>query len=271
MLTVNREEDIPMMMQYHRTRDMLNLIKYFPDISPVVDLTIVEDMDDYWKNYEYLKNLTSSRNDTVITKPMMKSVEVKSINPKIEDIFPKVKEIDPDGVIVLFNLLNKPSERYDRYAGISVGVSLGNGIYIDAVGQGFDGREVSKGICSHERYFIPWFDIRGCNIGNFKEYRTYLISDSEYKKSREERINFLTSVGIDMDIALRYVPLEYKEIPDFIWLDVIKNLIKEVYQRELELSMNGLDEFAISGHTEGMRFRPWQIFDKKRYELSRKR
>ena len=49
------------------------------------------------------------------------------------------------------------------------------------------------------------------------------------------------------------------------------NLIKEVYQRELELSMDGLDEFAISGHTEGMRFRSWQIFDKKRYELSRKR
>ena len=203
MLTINRSEDIDKMMEYHRTRDMLNLIKYFPDISPIIDLTIVEDLDDYYRNYEYLKNLTSSRNDTIITKPMMKSVEV-----------------------VLFNLLNTPSERYDRYAGISVGVSLDNGIYIDAVGQGFDGREVSKGICTHERYFIPWFEIRRCNIGNFKEYRTYLISQDEYKKSREERIKFLISIGIDENIALEKVPEEYKEIPDYIWLDVIKNLIK---------------------------------------------
>ena len=271
MLTINRSEDIDKMMEYHRTRDMLNLIKYFPDISPIIDLTIVEDLDDYYRNYEYLKNLTSSRNDTIITKPMMKSVEVKSVNPSVVDIFPKVKEIDPDGVVVLFNLLNTSSERYDRYAGISVGVSLDNGIYIDAVGQGFDGREVSKGICTHERYFIPWFEIRRCNIGNFKEYRTYLISQDEYKKSREERIKFLISIGIDENIALEKVPEEYKEIPDYIWLDVIKNLIKEVYQRELELKSDGLTEFAISGHTEGIRFRPWQIFDKKRYELTRKR
>ena len=67
MLTINRNEDIDKMMEYHRTRDMLNLIKYFPDISPIIDLTIVEDLDDYYRNYEYLKNLTSSRNDTIIT------------------------------------------------------------------------------------------------------------------------------------------------------------------------------------------------------------
>ena len=51
MLTINRNEDIDKMMKYHRTRDMLNLIKYFPDISPIIDLTIVEDLDDYYRNY----------------------------------------------------------------------------------------------------------------------------------------------------------------------------------------------------------------------------
>ena len=51
MLTINRSEDIDKMMEYHRTRDMLNLIKYFPDISPIIDLTIVEDLDDYYRNY----------------------------------------------------------------------------------------------------------------------------------------------------------------------------------------------------------------------------
>ena len=40
-------------------------------------------------------------------------------------------------------------------AGISVGVDLGQDVIIDAVSKGFDGREVSKSICNHERYFIP--------------------------------------------------------------------------------------------------------------------
>lgn len=41
-------------------------------------------------------------------------------------------------------------------AEISVGVDLGQDVIIDAVSKGFDGREVSKSICTHERYFIPW-------------------------------------------------------------------------------------------------------------------
>ena len=48
------------------------------------------------------------------------------------------------------------SKGYERYAGISIGVSVGVVVYIDAVGRGNDGREVSKGIDCHERYFLPW-------------------------------------------------------------------------------------------------------------------
>lgn len=40
---------------------------------------------------------------------------------------------------------------------------------------------------------------------------------------------------------------------------------------EDELNSVGLNEFAISGHTEGKKFLPWQIFDKSRYELVKKK
>ena len=78
-------------------------------------------------------------------------------------------------------------------AGISVGVDLGQDVIIDAVSKGFDGREVSKSICNHERYFIPWYDLRKINIGNFKKYQA---------------------------------------IPNLIWLSVIKNLIKQLEKNE---------------------------------------
>ena len=173
--------------------------------------------------------------------------------------------IDSDGVIVLFNLSHEPSQRYQRYAGISVGISLNSGVYIDAVGKGFGGREVSKGIVTHERYFIPWFDIRRCNINNFKEYRTYLINDEDYSKSRKDRINFLISVGLDENEVNKNVQVKYEKIPNFIWLDIIKNIISRLEDMEIELKSANLDEIAISGHTEGKRFLPWQMFDKSRY------
>lgn len=270
MLNVNNKNDIEEMMKYHRTRDMINLIKFFPELSPVINLTIVKSIEELLENYDLCKKFTCERNDTLITKPSMKSIEGLGISSDILSILRKVKSIDSDGVLVLFDLCHEPSERYQRYAGISVGVSLGCGVFIDAVGKGFDGREVSKGLSVHERYYIPWFELRRCNIGNFKEYRTYIIDDCDYKLSRTDRISFLTSIGLSEETVSKYIPIKYEEIPNFIWLDVIKNLIKKLNKMEEELHSAGLDEFAISGHTEGKKFLPWQIFDKNRYVLSKK-
>jgi len=270
MLNINNKNDIPKMMQYHRTKDMINLLTYFPELSPIKDLTIVTSIEDYKANYKFCKNLPCERNDTLISKPFMKSVESRGANYGIINIFKKVKEIDSEGVIVLFNLTHKPSERYDRYAGLSIGISLGSCVFIDAVGKGFDGREVSKGICYHEQYYIPWFDLRKLNVDNFKDYRTYLINQEEYEASRLDRINFLLSIGYAKERIVKYIPENYSEIPNFIWMDVIKNLLKKLEKMEEELKSAGFTEFAISGYTEGKKFMPWQIFDKSRYILARR-
>ena len=260
MYSIKKKEDIKNILKYHRAKDMVNILKYFPDLSPVDDLAVVLDKEDYLKNKDKLFNLTSIRNGNPITEYCMKSVPVKEIDPDILEVMDDIKKENEKGVLILFHLNVEKTERYERYAGISVGVSLGNFIYIDAVGKGFDGREVLKGISCHERYSIPWGDIRKVTIDHFKDYRTFLISQSEYLKSREERITFLESCGIDKEIALKNIPEVYEEIPDFIWLDIIKVLEKE----EDILRDDHFLEFNLSGHTEGKRFRPWQMVDDRR-------
>ena len=175
-----------------------------------------------------------------------------------------IKNIDKNGVLILFSVENELSNRYERYAGISIGVSLGNAIYIDAVGKGFDGSEVTKGISCHERYTIPWSDIGKLCIENFKEYNTYITNSKDYMVSREKRIEFLLKRNVERKILEDNIPKEYKPIPDFIWLDVIKNAIKPLLKNEDFLKKDGFYEFNISGHTEGKRFRPWQMADDRR-------
>lgn len=161
MLNINNFNDRLQMMNYHRAKDMLNLLQFFPELSPVRNLTIVESIDDYNANYEFCKNFLTQRNDTLVTKTPVKSIEVAESNPLVViDTFKKLKEMNKDGVMVLFDVNCKYSARYERYAGISVRVDLGECVYIEAVSKGFDGREVSKGICVHERYYIPWFELR---------------------------------------------------------------------------------------------------------------
>ncbi len=263
MLNINNQEDINKMMKYHRTRDMLRVLLYFPEVSPIRNITIVTSIEDYLDNYEFCKNFTGERNDTLITKPSMKSIEGRGIKPDILSIFKEVKKNDPDGVIVLFDLIDKPSERYDRYAGVNICVSTGKGVLIEAVGQGFDGREVSKGLDRHEAFYIPWLELRTVNIENFRSYRIYKISQEDYAVSRNNRIEFLHSLKIPYEVIDDKIPKIYNDILDLVWVDIFK-ILKKLEGMEEEFLSAGLREFVINGHMEGKRFRPWQIYDKHR-------
>lgn len=267
MLCFNNKDDISKMMKYHRTRDMINLLLYFPELSAIRDLTIVETIEEYIENYDIFKDYPGERNDTLITKPSMVSVEGKGIKPDIISIFKKVKEIDKDGVMIIFNQINKPCERYEREAGLNIDVIVDYGVYIDAVGKGFDGREVSKGLDCHERYFIPWHALRSCNISNFKSYQTFLITQGQYKSSREKRISFLESIDIPKDEANKGVPEVYEEIPEYIWKEIILKVLKKLESRESEFKSLGLNEFVINANVEDGQLLAWQMFDKKRYQL----
>ena len=264
MYSLKNDNDIKNILKYHRAKDMINIMNYFPGLSPIDDLVIILDENDYLENKEKISHLTSVRNGNPVIESCMKSVPTKEINPDYIKLLREIKKINKNGVLILFHLNTPKTERYERYAGISIGVSLGKKIYIDAVGKGFDGREVLKGISCHERYTIPWQDIRKVNVNNFKEYNTFTISQSDYLKTREERINYLRTCQIPLDILEQNIPKEYQEIPKFIWLDIITNIIKQLEKEEYFLKEAGFLEFNISGHTEGNRFRPWQMVDDKR-------
>lgn len=268
---MNNTKDKQKMMEYYRTSDMLNLLYFFPQLSPIKDLTIVENEADYLRNQEFLNSFDQNRVDTLKGRTPILGIENSGKSNCFYDTLIKVKEKDPFGVLVLFNVISEPSERYERWAGISVGVDLGQDVIIDAVSKGFDGREVSKSICSHERYFIPWYDLRKISVDNLKEYKTFQINNDDYQMTRNERIKFLKSIGLNPDVFSSYIPENYQEIPDFIWLSVIKNLLKQLEKNEDILMNYEFTNFAISGHTEGNQFAPWQMFDKSRYTLVKKK
>ena len=264
MYSLKNEKDIKNILKYHRAKDMINIMKFFPGLSPIDDLAIILDESDYLENKQKISHLTNIRNGNPINEPCMKSIPTKDINPDYIKIIREIKKENNKGALILFHLNVNKTERYERYAGISIGISLGKKIYIDAVGKGFDGREVLKGISCHERYSIPWQDIRKININNFNDYNTYIISQENYIKTREERINYLVSCGIDSKILEQKIPKKYEKIPRFIWLDIITNIIKQLEKEEEFLKESGFLEFNLSGHTEGNRFRPWQMVDDKR-------
>jgi len=92
MLTINNLDDIKKMEKYYRTSDMLNLIKFFPEVSPIRDLTIVEDENDFLDNREYLETLSSNRVDSLKGRMMITGIENTSDKADFLDTLKKLKK-----------------------------------------------------------------------------------------------------------------------------------------------------------------------------------
>ena len=75
MLTINNLDDIEKMRNYYRTSDMINLLIYFKELSPIKNLTIVENELDYIKNIDYIETLDSIRVDSLKERSLLTGVE----------------------------------------------------------------------------------------------------------------------------------------------------------------------------------------------------
>ena len=265
MLSSKNNNDIKKMMNYYRTSEMLNLKTFFPNISPIKDIVIVENEKEYLNNKEYLETFDQNDIDTPKGIKPITGIQNSGKSDKFYNTLLEVKNKNDKGVIVLFNIDTKPSERYERWGGININVNIRENIIVEAVSKGFDGMEVSHGICTHERYIIPWHKLRTINISNFKEFQVYEIKQDDYLITRKNRIDFLKSIGLDENMFIKFIPKKYQEIPNFIWEDIIKNILKKLEKEEEFLISRGFQSFVISGHTEGNRFAPWKMYDKNRF------
>ena len=266
MLTLKNKKDISLMRNYYRASDMIDFWYFFPDASPLERLAICFDEQDYKKNRPFFDSFESYRVDIEKSERLINGIESDGGTTDYLELFKKIKKINQKAVILFFDLKGEATKRYERLAGISVNVNLGSDVCIEAVGKGFDGREISKGVCVHERYYIPWFNLRGLTIDNFRKYNIFTIEQSDYEKTREERINFLLSLGLKEEEFVNCIPKVYKKIPDFIWDNLIQTLISQLEKNEELLEKYGYKNFAINGNTEGNECYLWQMYNKDRFK-----
>ena len=123
MLQYKNIEDREEMMNYHRARDMINLLIYFPELSPILDLTIVKSLEDYYENYEELKDLKVEKEElerkkkVLLSSLLYMSDNVYSINHMIMNrinryhfidytIRQKIKDVNMDTMKEITEKLN---------------------------------------------------------------------------------------------------------------------------------------------------------------------
>ena len=75
MLSMHNIDDKKKMNNYYKTSDMLNLLYFFPELSPIKDLTIIENEEDFITNKKYIDSLKQNRVDTIKDRTPINEIE----------------------------------------------------------------------------------------------------------------------------------------------------------------------------------------------------
>lgn len=255
-------------MKYGKAKGIVLIRKYLPKLNEFNGIKIIKSIEEWEQIKDSLPDRVTTRTDTVIGDT--RQVRIDGASGKIEEIpsvITQIKSQNPDGVLLLLDTKSQTIPRYENDGGFNIGFNMNESVVIELVGKGFDGREITREKAVHERYVIPWNDVlfmrNKTDLMKSRDVSKYIISDEQYKQTRQERINFLSDKEDKQEVE-SLIPTTYTESNDELIKNILDQIVFELYSRKNDLARDGLRNFNVQGNIVDGRLIPWEIFRPER-------
>lgn len=247
ILDLNRKEHLPMINTYKKCKGIALVDKYLPKLSPLNKMYVINSMEDWEKvENEFPIQMMTARCDCP------KGINGKLPNgqtfnrDRVRGYIEEVKSAVPDAVIILEDMKSGSNERIHTQGGVNLDIQIGDHVYMDYVGPGFDCRELCIGKAVHEAWNIPWEAVPFMKDSAIQKYRTMEVSQREYIETAKERALFLIKAFPDRkDEILETIPKRYNGISRQIFRDVREQVIFPLWLQHEQLSKDGLRSFGV--------------------------
>lgn len=162
----------------------------------------------------------------------------------VKEYLKKVKKDNPMGAIIVY-YNEKFCESYNVDGAIYVDFNVKDAVYIECVGKGFDGREISHGTACHETYNIPWDEVPFFQESKMGQYRSKIVQPEEYLEQRDRRIKSLSNLEkIDKELLEDKIPKEYKTITQGLMQEIKDKILFPLYYAK-DLQYNNKEYIAL--------------------------
>ena len=247
ILDLSKKEHLPMINMYKKCKGIALVDKYLPKLSPLNKMYVINSLEDWEKvEHEFPAQMMTARCDCP------KGVNGKLPNgqtfnrDRVRGYIEEVKSAVPDAVIILEDMKSGSNERIHTQGGVNLDIQIGDHVYIDYVGPGFDCRELCTGKAAHETWNIPWNEVPFLKDSEITKYKTSEISQEEYVETAKERILFLIKAFPDRkEEILQTMPKRYNGISRQIFRDVREQVIFPLWLQHEQLLRDGLGSFGV--------------------------
>ena len=247
ILDLSKKEHLPMINMYKKCKGIALVDKYLPKLSPLNKMYVINSLEDWEKvEHEFPVQMMTARCDCP------KGVNGKLPNgqtfnrDRVRGYIEEVKSAVSDAVIILEDMKSGSNERIHTQGGVNLDIQIGDHVYIDYVGPGFDCRELCTGKAAHETWNIPWNEVPFLKDSEITKYKTSEISQEEYVETAKERILFLIKAFPDRkEEILQTMPKRYNGISRQIFRDVREQVIFPLWLQHEQLLRDGLGSFGV--------------------------
>ena len=247
ILDLSKKEHLPMINMYKKCKGIALVDKYLPKLSPLNKMYVINSLEDWEKvEHEFPVQMMTARCDCP------KGVNGKLPNgqtfnrDRVRGYIEEVKSAVPDAVIILEDMKSGSNERIHTQGGVNLDIQIGDHVYIDYVGPGFDCRELCTGKAAHETWNIPWNEVPFLKDSEITKYKTSEISQEEYVETAKERILFLIKAFPDRkEEILQTMPKRYNGISRQIFRDVREQVTFPLWLQHEQLLRDGLGSFGV--------------------------
>lgn len=273
---------------YGKASGMLLAQKYFPRNFPFCDPCLIKTLADWEAVSERYGKSMIHRIDYPLGHSRKNAVlGTTGFAESVPQLIKQVRAQGPDGAILIWRSRREPIPRYQNLGGFNISFSVGREVYIELVGFGFDGSDLTRGAAVHERYIVPWSAWRKYRQSKHKLYSRVFLrqysreslhiglgrTDGEYLTSWTGRYDML--VG-----QCHYAPKTVRDILPKIYIplagDIIEQLLSQIIDRvvarPVTLWRSGLTEFSVQGNIPyranvGWSIEVWEVFQPCRWNL----
>ncbi len=263
---MKKKSDIKYIQQYGKAYGAFLLHYVLHSICGINNFFVFDSIEEFKKIEGRLPKIVVLRADAKIgDKPTLGVRGRATRKTAVADYINDVKEHNPDGVVLCMDT-DVENQNKSIDGSFNVYFDWGKKVYIDYLGAGFDVGGITKGEDNHEMWQIDWNNLLFVKPNDMNRYRTYLISDEEYKKSAERKIKFLMKNNkCNEEEARKQVPETYKSMPPSIKEEILDKIVFEIYSKKDDLRKLGLKSFGVQGMIRGGELFPVEINRMERF------
>lgn len=251
ILNLDNPAHAHLIARYPKVKGLQQSNKYLPELNPLEKCYIIENLDEWRKvEKEFPEHNMTVRSDVPKGKGIGQDLPKGQTfdRSRVEEYIQNVKKVDSDAVVILQHMKPGTNERLNTKGAMCLWVEVGDKVVMEYCGPSSDCGDITGKASAHATWIIPWDEVLFLKSSKMRKWLFYEIDSDGYQLARESRIKDLVTkycTNVSEEEIRSTVPANYKKMPQWMFDDIVEQVLVPLYCKREELLRNGLNRFGF--------------------------